>query len=174
MSTPMIWSKGQGLFVTTCSAGTLNLFTYDRSIPTSATFRSDLSTGNAGTTRFVISFTHNYSKFAFMWEGAGEAVYSIGTGLERKPVGKSWSQASQVAWGASAVTTADVVSLIPDAGVVTVISEILVPRVCGGSKIAKKLKVRKSLERFPRLQSAPYLHYTHPGHTWYIVRSVQT
>jgi hypothetical protein len=50
-----------------------------------------------------------------MWGGSGEAVYSIGTGLERKPVGKSWSQASLVAWNATMVTTADVTSFVSTA-----------------------------------------------------------
>jgi hypothetical protein len=41
-------------------------------------------------------------------------------------------------------------------------------------KIRKIRKIRKNLEHFPHLQPAPYLCHTHPGHSWYIVRSVWT
>ncbi len=41
-------------------------------------------------------------------------------------------------------------------------------------KSRKIRKIEKSLKHFPRLQPTPNRCYTHPGYTWYIVRSVRT
>lgn len=109
-----IFVNGQCLIVTTRGPGKLSLLTYE-SNNGGVNVNGSLSTESAGVTRFLISFSHNYTRFAFVWNGTGEAVYSIGTGLERKPVGRSWSQASLVAWGASTVTTSDVTSILPSA-----------------------------------------------------------
>ncbi|KAH6907688.1 mucin-binding lectin 1 [Coprinopsis sp. MPI-PUGE-AT-0042] len=46
-------------------------------------------TTNTGLTRYMLSFSHNFLHFAFKWDGEGEAVYQIGSGLERKPVASS-------------------------------------------------------------------------------------
>jgi hypothetical protein len=97
--------------VTTRGPGKLSLLTY-LSDNGGANVNGSLSTNNVGVTRFLISFSHNYRRFPFIWEGSGEAVYSIGTGLERKPVGKNWSQASVVVWTTNTVTTADVNSFL--------------------------------------------------------------
>jgi hypothetical protein len=105
-----IFANGQCLIVTTRGPGKLSLLTY-QSNNGGVNVNGSLSTNNAGVTRFIISFSHNYERYAFIWGGSGEAVYSIGTGLERKPVAKSWSQASMVAWGATTVTTADVTNI---------------------------------------------------------------
>ncbi|KAF8063171.1 hypothetical protein FPV67DRAFT_1700191 [Lyophyllum atratum] len=93
--------------------GKLSLLSYQG--PANSNANGSLSTTNAGVTRFLISFSHNYTQFAFQWDGAGEAVYSLGNGLERKPVGKSWTQAGHVAWGASVVDTQDVTSIAASA-----------------------------------------------------------
>jgi hypothetical protein len=109
-----IFVNGQCLVVTTRGPGKLSLLTY-QSNSGGVNVNGSLSTNNPGVTRFLISFSHNYTRFAFMWGGSGEAVYSIGTGLQRQPVGKSWTQASYVPWGATTVTTADVTSILPSA-----------------------------------------------------------
>ena len=112
--TMSIFVDGQCLIVTTRGPGKLSLLTY-QSNNGGPNVNGSLSTNNAGVTRFMVSFSHNYTRYAFMWDGAGEAVYSIGTGLVRQPVGRSWTQASLIAWGASTVTTADVTSILPGA-----------------------------------------------------------
>ncbi|KAM6493666.1 hypothetical protein JOM56_010027 [Amanita muscaria] len=110
-----IFADGQCLIVTTRGPGTLNLLTYNPITSTLQNCNGSLSTTSTGVTRFLISFSHNYQSFAFMWNGAGEAVYSIGTGLQRTSVGRNWSQASLVEWGSSTVTTADVTGILPSA-----------------------------------------------------------
>jgi len=101
-----IFQNGQCLIVTTRGPGKLSLLSYQG--PPNSDANGSLSTTSTGVTRFLISFSHCYTQFAFYWDGAGEAVYSIGNGLERKPVEKSWAQASHVAWGSSVVDTANV------------------------------------------------------------------
>jgi len=107
-----IFTTGQCLVVTTRGPGKVHLLCYQNNSGPYVTVGSTPTT-NAGVTRFMISFSHSFEKFAFYWDGTGEAVYGIGTDLRRSPVGKSWSKASLVAWGATTVTTADVTSFVP-------------------------------------------------------------
>ncbi|KAF9465967.1 hypothetical protein BDZ94DRAFT_1252703 [Collybia nuda] len=109
----MIFVRGHPLIVTTRGPGKLHLLTHGN--PNLPSCNGSTETKNAGTTRFLISFSHNYTKFAFHWDGAGEAVYGVGSDLTRVPVGRSWSQASLVNWGASTVTTGDVTSALQHA-----------------------------------------------------------
>jgi hypothetical protein len=111
-----IFIDGQALVVTTRGPGSLHLLTYSKD-PTSSfgKFVRPTSTSNAGTTRFLVSFTHNYDGYAFHWDGAGEAVYGIGANLERKPVGRSWKNASAISWTATTVTTIDATSIVAGA-----------------------------------------------------------
>lgn len=44
-------------------------------------------------------------------------MYRIGTSSRRQPVGRSWSQASGISWGAATVTTVDASSFVPGAAV---------------------------------------------------------
>jgi len=67
-----------------------------------------VETTSAGVTRFMLSHSYTFERFAFYFEGAGEAVYGIGTDLARNSVGKSWSEANLVSWGSPTITTADV------------------------------------------------------------------
>jgi hypothetical protein len=109
-----IFVDGNTLVITTRGVGNLRLFSYQSNAGASNCVGSTL-TSNTGVTRFLVSFSHTYERFAFYWDGAGEAVYGIGTGLERKPVGRSWTSASAILWGASMVTTIDATSLLPSA-----------------------------------------------------------
>jgi hypothetical protein len=102
-----IFTNGQCLVVTTRGVGNLHLLTYQGNADDPDVVGSTPTT-NTGVTRFLVSHSYNYQKYAFFWDGAGEAVYGIGTGLQRQPVGRSWSQASAVSWGATTVTTIDV------------------------------------------------------------------
>jgi len=52
-------------------------------------------TNHHGITRFLISFSHCFNRFAFYWDGSGEAVYGTADSLVRLPVGKSWADATE-------------------------------------------------------------------------------
>jgi hypothetical protein len=66
------------------------------------------STTVSGISRWVVSFTHDYLSYGIIWEGSGQAVYSIGNSLETKAVGRSWTQATYIHWGDSFPSTKDV------------------------------------------------------------------
>ena len=109
-----IFFNGECLVVTTRGPGKLHLLSYKVNVANDAVVGYG-TTSNEGVTRFLISFSHNYNAFAFMWDGQGEAVYGVGTGLQRLPIGRSWDQASALQWGAETVSTANVTSLVPGA-----------------------------------------------------------
>jgi len=103
----VIFEDGRCLVVTTRGKGSLHLFTYDSTL-TSDNVVGSTPTTNTGVTRFLVSFSHTYKRYAFFWDGAGEAVYGFGTSLQRKPVGTSWNHASEALRGASTITTTNV------------------------------------------------------------------
>ena len=109
-----IFIEGECLVVTTRGPGKLHLLTYKVNIANDAVVGYG-TTSNEGVTRFLVSFSHNYNAYAFMWDGQGEAVYGVGTGLERRPIGRNWTQASAIQWGATTVSTANVTSIVPTA-----------------------------------------------------------
>lgn len=106
--------------------GNLHLLSYDSNSVLTNNVGSK-NTANTGKTRFLISHSHTYTKFAFYWDGAGEAVYCIGTGLEMRPVGRSWTSASMVSWGSRNVTTGDVSSLTTKISGHTEITAFVIP-----------------------------------------------
>jgi len=107
MSTP---SNDQVLIVTTSGTGNLHLLTYnDPSAPIGLqSYKGSKATTNAGKTHWLISFSYNYNYFAFIWDGKGEAVYRVGTGLLTNSVGTDWTKASTVTLGNPGVGQADV------------------------------------------------------------------
>ncbi|KAF9073337.1 hypothetical protein BDP27DRAFT_1360276 [Rhodocollybia butyracea] len=109
-----IFTNGQTLTVTTRGPGNLNLVSYQSNggIPNVA---GATPTTNAGVTRFVISHSYTFERFAFFWDGAGEAVYTIRTALANNPVGRSWAEASGVSWGATTVSTVNATSFVASA-----------------------------------------------------------
>jgi len=107
----MIFKDDQCLVVTTRGPGRLHLLSYQSNGGLTNNVGSRPTT-NSGVTRFMVSFSHTYERFAFIWDGDGEAVYGVGHGLKRLPVGKSWGQASAIEWGSSTVTTTDVSKLV--------------------------------------------------------------
>jgi hypothetical protein len=74
-----------------------------------------IDTTSSNAVRFLISFSHNYSRFAFYWDGLGPANHTVAQTLASGSVGRSWSQASFVQRGDTAVSTMDVTALVPTA-----------------------------------------------------------
>jgi hypothetical protein len=99
-----IFVDGRALVVTIRGTGKLHVLWYDNN-QGRPNIIGATETHNAGVTRFIISHNHYFEKHAFYWDGAGEAVSSIGSSLLRQHIGKNWTQASLVTWGATAVTT---------------------------------------------------------------------
>ncbi|KAF8958138.1 hypothetical protein BDZ97DRAFT_1668855 [Flammula alnicola] len=103
---------GQGVTVTTEGPGSIHLLTYasnaSHALPAVV---GTTTTTSPGTTRFIISHSYTFEKFAFYWDGAGTAV--CGKGWEDvpvQPVGTSWAQATSADWSAYAFATTDVTS----------------------------------------------------------------
>ena len=117
MSASHIFTTGHEVVVITKGPGKLTLLSWDpvqgHGLTTGV---GDIPTTRSGITHYVIGFSHFYTKFSFIWQGEGEAVYQIGEGLERKPVGRTWSSANTIRWGANSVTTEDVSANIASAG----------------------------------------------------------
>ncbi|KAF9073342.1 hypothetical protein BDP27DRAFT_1318733 [Rhodocollybia butyracea] len=72
-------------------------------------------TTKTGVTRFLVSHSYTFDRFAFFWDGAGDASYTIGTAEQSHPVGKSWAEANGVSWGATTIDTVDATSFVPGA-----------------------------------------------------------
>ncbi|KAK7019202.1 hypothetical protein VNI00_018160 [Paramarasmius palmivorus] len=102
-----IFTNGNTLTVTVRGPGELYLLSYQSNAQLGNNVGS-LTTASEGITKFVISHSYTYERFAFFFAGEGEAVYSVGSGLLRRPVGKNWKEASLVSWGSESVTTEDV------------------------------------------------------------------
>ncbi|KAH6906774.1 mucin-binding lectin 1 [Coprinopsis sp. MPI-PUGE-AT-0042] len=74
-----------------------------------------IPTSNSGLTKFMVGFSHTFERFAIVWDGEGQAVYQIGKNLERFPVGRDWSCASTVHWGARELVSENVKEHLPAA-----------------------------------------------------------
>ena len=109
-----IFTNGQTLVVSAVGPGKLHLLSYQSNAKI-VNHVGYIPTSKTGETRFVISHSYTFTKFAFFWEGSGEAVYGIGTSLVRSPVGKSWNSASLASWGSPTITTANVTSQVTSA-----------------------------------------------------------
>jgi len=106
-----IFHNGNGIIVNAAGPGKLHLLTYG---PESShgvgshNIVGYVETFASGVTRFLISHSHTYNRFAFYWEGNGEAVYGAGESLIRMPVARNWRAATCVERGASFFTVHDV------------------------------------------------------------------
>nr|6ZRW_A Chain A, Mucin-binding lectin 1 [Coprinopsis cinerea]6ZRW_B Chain B, Mucin-binding lectin 1 [Coprinopsis cinerea]6ZRW_C Chain C, Mucin-binding lectin 1 [Coprinopsis cinerea]6ZRW_D Chain D, Mucin-binding lectin 1 [Coprinopsis cinerea]6ZRW_E Chain E, Mucin-binding lectin 1 [Coprinopsis cinerea]6ZRW_F Chain F, Mucin-binding lectin 1 [Coprinopsis cinerea]6ZU2_AAA Chain AAA, Mucin-binding lectin 1 [Coprinopsis cinerea]6ZU2_BBB Chain BBB, Mucin-binding lectin 1 [Coprinopsis cinerea]6ZU2_CCC Ch len=109
-----IFHTGSELFIITRGPGKLTLLTWG-GLNNLRSVIGAIPTENTGVTKWAVSFSHNYTRFSFIWEGQGEACYQIGNGLTRSPVGRSWSSSSTIHWGSSTVITEDVTSVVPGA-----------------------------------------------------------
>lgn len=97
-----IFSRGVSSVVTARGGGKVHLLSYQCIVRILSVVGS-ITTTNLNEMRFIISHSYTYERYAFYWEGAGEAVF--GASLERKPVGRSWSDARVAVWGTTGVTT---------------------------------------------------------------------
>ncbi|KAK7439370.1 hypothetical protein VKT23_017594 [Stygiomarasmius scandens] len=109
-----LFTQGQTIIVVTRGPGKLHLLSYQSNNGSKEVVGSATTT-SAGITRFVVGFSHYFTRFAFIWDGEGEATYSVGNGLQRLPVGKSWNHASLAPWGGNEITTEDVSKVVPNA-----------------------------------------------------------
>ena len=106
-----IFSHGTGLFVTAKGPGKLHLLTYasNHSLENVVGYvGTPAGTSPRDTTCFIISHSYYYTRFAFYWEGTGEAVYGAGDSAIRYPMMKGWDKATILAWGSSSFTTGNV------------------------------------------------------------------
>ncbi|KAJ6546889.1 hypothetical protein B0H19DRAFT_244721 [Mycena capillaripes] len=106
--------NGQGILVTTRGPGKVHLISFASNAGL-YNHVGTITTTNQDETCFIISHSYTFTRFAFYWEGNGEAVYSIGSQLLRHPVGNSWSKAVTFSWGGGAAVTSDVWSEVSSA-----------------------------------------------------------
>ena len=103
-----IFANGNGIIVTTSGPGKLHLLTF-ASNGGIVNHVGVTETKKAGLTRFLISHSYTFTKFAFYWEGAGEAVYGTTESLVRNALtAKGWADSVTVDWGTSSFGKADV------------------------------------------------------------------
>ena len=110
-STMSLFVSGRCIVVTVRGPGKLYLLSWQSNAGAPSCVGAT-PTANSGITRYMLSFSHTYERFAFYWEGQGEAVYSIGTELLTHNVGRGWREASFIAWGASSIITQDVTGVV--------------------------------------------------------------
>ncbi|KAJ7118868.1 hypothetical protein C8R44DRAFT_673117 [Mycena epipterygia] len=114
MATVQAFRNGVSPVVTTRGPGKIHLLSYQSNggIPNHV---GTITTTNTGETRFIISHSYTFEQFAFYWDGAGEAVWTLGDTLMRQLVGTSWATASSVPWTGQPVASADVTSQVSSA-----------------------------------------------------------
>lgn len=100
-------SDGQSIVITTRGAGQVLLLFYFSNNGISSRYGTT-TTNREGTSRFIISRSNTFERFAFFWEGEHQAFCTIGEDTNRVPVGTSWKAASCVTWGSTSVTTQNV------------------------------------------------------------------
>ncbi|KAF6758034.1 mucin-binding lectin 1 [Ephemerocybe angulata] len=109
----MLFTTGNEVTVITVGPGKLSLASWG-SINSGQSTVGAVTTTNAFLTKWLVSFSHCYTRFAFIWEGEGQAVYQIGNKAdERKPVGRSWDNASTHHWGTNTIAGENITSVIP-------------------------------------------------------------
>lgn len=107
MSSSPIYIDGRGVIVSARGPGKVHLLSYasNANLPAHV---GTITTNREGVTRFMISHSYTFTKFAFYWEGSGEAVCGAGSSLIRQPVGTSWNAATCADWGSTSFTTQNV------------------------------------------------------------------
>lgn len=102
-----IFRNGNGVIVNANGAGKLHLLSYasNSGLPNHVGY---IETTSSGITRFVISFAYTFTRFAFYWEGNGQAVYGAGDSLARYPLATGWDKAVVIEWGSSSFTSGNV------------------------------------------------------------------
>ena len=130
MSAPITFFIGQDtLYVHAWGHGKLFLLSYDPNVAELQPHVGGKATPNkVGPTDYVLGFSHYFRKFAFHWEGPGEAYLRVGTHPELIPVGKSWEEATVAPFGGSSVSTENVKSIVATAVVREATTTFIVPR----------------------------------------------
>jgi hypothetical protein len=138
-------SYGKGIVITTRGPGKVHLLSYANNSGTSP-HKAITTTSRKGTTRFVISHTFNFTKFAFYWDGASQASCTTGEDTGTVPVGTGWNAATCVTWNSYSFTTENVSSdvsraldrnnlitcfILPDDHTLTADSELVKPLSTG-------------------------------------------
>lgn len=73
-------------------------------------------TNYSGTTRFLISHSYTFERYAFYWEGTGAAVYGMGNSpAVQIPLGTGWGTAAIIGWNTSNFVTGDVTARLQTA-----------------------------------------------------------
>ncbi|KAJ7491149.1 hypothetical protein FB451DRAFT_1222219 [Mycena latifolia] len=109
MAAVQAFQNGVAPIVTTRGPGKIHLISY-RSNSGLRNHVGSITTTNAGETRFLISHSYTFTGFAFYWDGEGEAVWTLGDMLMRRPVGRSWATASAIPWAGEPLASFDVTS----------------------------------------------------------------
>jgi len=104
----LFYVNGQGVVVSTTGPGKIHLLSYAANTATNTAHIGTITTASEGRTRFIISDSYDYNKFAFYWDGAGEAVCGKGQHLLRQAVGRNWREATCADYNTSAFVTRDV------------------------------------------------------------------
>jgi hypothetical protein len=96
-----IFHNGNGVIVNARGAGRLHVLHY-AAVPSTRLANIigyiETTASDIDITRFVISFSHYYTRIAFYWEGEGEASFGTAKSLVRTPMATSWEKATVVEW----------------------------------------------------------------------------
>lgn len=103
-----IFFNGNGIIVNAKGPGKLHLLSYAPNISTAQNVVGYIETTASGITRFVISHSYYYTRFAFYWEGVNQAAFGAEDSLVRAPIATSWDNANVVQWGSSSFTSGNV------------------------------------------------------------------
>jgi len=110
----VIFFDGSGVIVSARGPGKVHLLSYGSNANLPGHIGT-ITTTSSGITRFIISHSYTFTKFAFYWEGQGEAVCGKGQDLVRQPVGRGWDAATNVNWGGTDFSTQNVQSFTTSA-----------------------------------------------------------
>lgn len=105
-----IFTNGDGIIVSARGPGKVHLLSFASNAKAPDVIGTITTTPSTPdkVTRFMISHSYTYTKYAFYWDGAGQAVCGKGQDLVRLPVGNSWNAATCVDWATSQFTTQNV------------------------------------------------------------------
>ncbi|KDR77697.1 hypothetical protein GALMADRAFT_411187 [Galerina marginata CBS 339.88] len=112
---PYFFQYGQGVIVDANGPGRIHLLSYGANQASNTAHIGTITTASEGKTRFIISHSYDYTKFAFFWDGAGEAVSGLGQQPFNQAVGKSWEEATCADYNTNAFATRDVTAATTDA-----------------------------------------------------------
>ncbi|KAF6757958.1 mucin-binding lectin 1 [Ephemerocybe angulata] len=103
----MLFTTGNEVTVITVGPGKLSLASWG-SINSGQSTVGAVTTTNAFLTKWLVSFSHCYTRFAFIWEGEGQAVRT-----RESQSGRSWDNASTHHWGTNTIAGENITSVIP-------------------------------------------------------------